>query len=163
MKKPFTYALLASLALSSCSWQQMGSLTMVSTRNVDQSKEYAIVARAVEARVNSRGNALQAAIDKAVTQVPGGEYMMNVNVYVNKNGERVRVTGDVWGHAQAAATSGDGRTAAIQPGDAVVWKQGSAIFSGTVVSLQGLKAVVEYDRNGQARMREVDLKKLTKR
>jgi hypothetical protein len=55
--------------------------------------------RGVEADARMRNDdALQEAVDKAVAQAPGGEYLMNVAVYVKANGRKVKVRGDVWGH-----------------------------------------------------------------
>lgn len=91
-------ALALALGLSSCSYQRIGSLTMISTRNVETSKPYVLKLRGVEGRSKSRhADPLQEAIDAAVKQHPQGEYLMNAVIYVKSDGRRVKVTGDVYG------------------------------------------------------------------
>ena len=95
--KKIVIAGLIALMFSSC-YRRIGDLNMVSNRNIDSSKEYVLVARHVEAKANARGqDALEKAIDKAVESVYG-EYMMNVQIYVKRNGGKVKVVGDVYGH-----------------------------------------------------------------
>lgn len=85
-------------ALTSCGWHKIGTLTMASTRNVDSKTNYVLIQRYVTAKVkNKNDEVLQNAIDKAVKETPGGEYMMNVKLYVKKNGKKVKIEGDVWG------------------------------------------------------------------
>jgi hypothetical protein len=81
-------------------------MTMISTRNVDTSKQYQLVQRNAMGKSSSRHNdAMQHAIDEAVRNTPGGEYMMNAIVYVKGNGRKVKVEGDVWGlPAQPSST-----------------------------------------------------------
>lgn len=95
MKYLFPFALL----LASCSpYQRIGNMTMLSTRNVDSSVKYQPLLRGVEAEAKMRNDdALQEAVDLAVAKAPGGEYLMNVAVYVKENGRKVKVRGDVWG------------------------------------------------------------------
>ncbi len=96
--KHLCLALAASVCLTSCAWQRIGSLTMISTRNVDTSRQYVPIARGVEGKSKGTHNdALQEAIDQAVQQHPTGEYMMNAVIYVRAGGKKVKVTGDVWG------------------------------------------------------------------
>lgn len=85
------------LLMGSCTFNRIGSLTMVSTRNMDTSANYVELARGVEGRSKMRhDDALQEAIDDAINSVPGGEYMMNTIVYVKDN-RIIKVKGDVWG------------------------------------------------------------------
>lgn len=93
-----TIVLALALGLASCSYKRIGSLTMISTRNVETSKTYVLKLRGVEARAKSKHNdPLQEAIDAAVKQHPQGEYLMNAVIYVKGDGKRVKVTGDVYG------------------------------------------------------------------
>ena len=97
-----------ALLLASCGgYQRIGSLSMISTRNMDRSITYVPIQRGVEATARMRNDdALQEAVDQCVNSVPGGEYLMNVAVFVKDNGQRVRVRGDVWGTAVPVVPAG---------------------------------------------------------
>jgi hypothetical protein len=89
--------LVLCLVASGCSYHRIGSLTIASTRNIDASKEYVLLKRGVEGKSNGASTAaLEEAMERA-TNAWGGEYMMNVSMYVNGTGKRVKVQGDVWG------------------------------------------------------------------
>ncbi|MFT7163112.1 MAG: hypothetical protein ACI9GZ_004313, partial [Bacteroidia bacterium] len=97
MKRPLLYFVSIMLLMSSCAYQQIGDLTMISNRNVDSGQEYVLIQR------NSKGvakmksnNALELAVD-AAAEAYKGEYLMNVKVYVKNNGKKIKVEGDVWG------------------------------------------------------------------
>ena len=76
----------------------MGDLTMISNRNVDKSANYVLLARDVEQKIKTKKkDYLELAIDEAVQSVEGGEYMMNVKLFIKKNGKKIKVQGDVWG------------------------------------------------------------------
>lgn len=93
-----TLVLALALGLCSCSYKRIGSLTSISTRNVETTKPYVLKLRGVEAKAKSRhADPLQEAIDAAVKQHPQGEYLMNAVIYVKANGRKVKVTGDVYG------------------------------------------------------------------
>jgi hypothetical protein len=90
--------LFVALVATSCSYRRVGSLTMVSTRNVNPAEPGQLVMRNVEAKAKTKhDDALQEAIEEACRMHQGGEYMMNVAVYVKSNGNWVKVRGDVWG------------------------------------------------------------------
>lgn len=109
MKAPLLLACVATLC-SCAGYQRIGNMTMLSTRNVDSSVKYAPLLRGVEAEARMRNDdALQEAVDKAVAQAPGGEYLMNVAIYVKENGKKVRVRGDVWGLAGQAVPAATGK------------------------------------------------------
>src|SRR5690242_11262117 len=95
MKKSLLASLGISLVLAGCgSWKRMGDLTMMSSRNVDSKTTYHELSRYTSAPKKGAAT-LEEALDAAVAQVPGGEFMRNVQVY--SKGRRVRVVGDVWG------------------------------------------------------------------
>lgn len=98
-----------SSALTSCvSWNQIGNLNMVSTRNIETTQKYELLQRYVEhskkEMKKTRATTLQEAIDKTVKKVEGGEYLMNAKIYtiVHNNGFNLTyyyaVEGDVWGN-----------------------------------------------------------------
>ena len=97
MKKVLIVSFL-SLTLTGCSYHQIATLNMASSRNVDQSEKYILLDREVKGKGNEKKNdALQRALDDAVLKYPTGEFMMNVRVYVYGDGTKVKVEGDVWG------------------------------------------------------------------
>ena len=95
MKK--TLVILSSLLLASC-YQRIGKLTIISTRNIETSTQYVLIAKDVTAKAKTKKNqALEIAIDKAVKQFPKGEFMKNTILEVSKSGRKIKVIGDVWG------------------------------------------------------------------
>lgn len=97
MKKKFLI-LTASLSLTACGWQKIGTLTMASNRNVDNKTNYVLIERYVTAKVKNKGKEIiESAIDEAVKKTPNGEYMANVKFYIKNNGKKIKVEGDVWG------------------------------------------------------------------
>ncbi|MDB4075291.1 MAG: hypothetical protein QNK78_07955 [Crocinitomicaceae bacterium] len=70
------------IILSSCGYQRIGDLTMISNRNVDSGKEYVVLQRNGQGVAKmKKDDALELAIDNA-TEKYKGEYLMNVKVYV---------------------------------------------------------------------------------
>ena len=95
MKKTvYTIGVLA--ILSSCGYQRIGDLTMISNRNIDSSEDYVLIQRNAEGKAKmKKDDALELAIDNA-TEAYNGEYLMNVKVHVKNNGKKIKVEGDVW-------------------------------------------------------------------
>jgi hypothetical protein len=101
-----SFALLLCLVATSCSYHRIGSLTIASTRNIDSSKQYVMLQRGVEGKSSGTSTAaLEEAMERA-TNAWGGEYLMNVALYVSGNGKRVKVQGDVWGLPGSQPPSG---------------------------------------------------------
>lgn len=114
MKKPVLFlAMIFALILSSCS-RRIADLTQVSTRNMDKSKEYVELQRGVKGRDTQLHSILllfgplgapdiEEAIDDAVAEVPGGEYMENVVIkekrmqFILFSLRSFKVEGDVYG------------------------------------------------------------------
>lgn len=92
--KTILLSLAAAICLSSCAYERLGSLTEVSTRNIDSSQKYELVQKGVEAKATGR-DPLQEAVDRAVAQHPDGEFLRNVVVYVKPG--KVKVRGDIYG------------------------------------------------------------------
>lgn len=109
MKKNISLFISIIFFASCSSWQRIGTFTMVSTRNIETSKEYKELQRNVEGRddekvigLNSQGNLkksyhgrLDAAVDNATAKVAGGEFMKNVQI--SSMDGRMKVVGDIWG------------------------------------------------------------------
>jgi len=93
---------LLTLSLQSC-WVRLADLTVVSNRNYDKSENYVELQRYVKAKgkkkrtSSGREGAMEIALDKAIRQVNGGEFMKNAVIDVSITGKKVRITGDVWG------------------------------------------------------------------
>ncbi len=152
---------------TACDYHSLGTLNMLSTRNIDSGVKYQLLAKGVEGKAHgSDHNTLESAVANAVKRYPSGEYMMNVQLFTNGDATRVKVVGDVWGTVPptdgsmpASATGG----VAIQPGDRVAFRQGGVMRTGTIVGTRGEKALVEVVRpNGRKDMREVFFDELTK-
>ena len=125
MKKQMSQKLLvicfmAIICLSSClSFKQIGELNVISTRNVDNSKEYTLMRNYMggtkkELR-KSRAKDLKEAVSNVVKQTPGGEFLANAKVYMVK-GKYFAVEGDVWGLNENANFRG------FKVGDKVQWR-----------------------------------------
>ena len=97
MKKNLVFLIAVGLS-SSCSWNKIGTLNVVSTRNFNTKENYVLVQKEIEAKASTSGyDAMETAIDKAVKKFPTGEFMENVRVYMKSNGKKIKVVGDVWG------------------------------------------------------------------
>ena len=120
----------AVIFLSACtSIKKIGTVNMISNRNIEHSLNYKLLSSYSGGSDNelkkSRSKSIEEAIDKTVKKVVGGEYLMNVNMYVIK-GKYYAVEGDVWGAAAELSYRG------FKVGDKVTWKNKSlaATFSG---------------------------------
>lgn len=144
--------------LFSCSTvKQVGQLNMISTRNIEPKLNYEVVSRysggSQKELRKARSLTIQDAIDKTVRKIPGGEYLVNVKVYLVNN-RYFAVEGDVWGQSTNATYRG------FKAGDKVTWK----IFenfktdykSGTIKSLKDDKTCLIEDENGQVIEKKYD-------
>lgn len=148
--KMYLAAMAASILFSGCAWHNVGNLTVASTHNVDRDlSTYTLLMRNVDVRVNARRNPLQVAIDRGVASTAGGEYMMNVMVYMKPgNTKKVKLTGDVYGRArpEGLALATDTRLASdLSVGDRVAVRMSGKMVTGVVIGLQTEKAMVELD------------------
>jgi hypothetical protein len=169
MEKTLLAAVFVSLTLSGCgSWKRIGDLTMMASRNVDAKTNYQELSRYTS--TEKRGYAtMEEALDAAVAQVPGGEFMRNVQVY--SRGNRVRVVGDVWGQRRWGSVAEQQAKEALgdqfRKGDKVVWKSGffsRELREGKITSKDKTFAIVTYeDKNGQKQLDRIPYEKLSKR
>ena len=97
-------SMLMCLMLASCAstYNEIGSLNMLSNKHIDPNGHYQKLAVNVgttkkEIKGSTADN-IDAAINNVLNRVPGGEYITNVKLYV-VNGDYLAVSGDVWGHA----------------------------------------------------------------
>jgi hypothetical protein len=123
--------------LSGCSWDMIGDLTMVSTRNVDSDQKYVELRRNVEGETDDMK--IEMAINNAVRKVPGGEYMMNVKVEERSDGDKLRVRGDVYG------TPREQREDQILAGDSVMVQRYNDTHPGKVLKVLFNDRKEEYE------------------
>ena len=165
-----TLTLLAGIIIfSSCGYQRIGDLTMISNRNVDSDKEYVVLQRNGQGIAKmKKDDALELAIDNA-TEKYNGEYLMNVKVYVKGNGKKIKVEGDVYGFkSEATQTTVDVESSVtkkieFETGDTVSFKQTGKLVEGTIVGINANGAVVEYKNiTGKLTKKEIPFDDLTK-
>jgi hypothetical protein len=154
MKKVYLLAAILIALLSSCmSVRQIGQFNMISTRNIDSKTTYVLLKTYAggdkKELKKARAETIDQAIDKTVKSVPGGEYMMNVKIYIITKGDAMyfAAEGDVWGRGTTAA-SGEVVAASykgFKVGDTVTWKNPKKIraandpdyLTGKITSLKG--------------------------
>lgn len=143
------------------SYTRIGDLTGISNRNLDDSQQYVMLEREVEATASAENDALEQAVD-AMTKEHQGEFLRNVKVYVKSNGKKVKVIGDVWGVQKTAVNVSTNATATIQLniGDTVVFKRNGDIIDGKIIGLNATSVIVEYGkRNRKIELRYDDVTK----
>jgi hypothetical protein len=105
MKKLILFVVTGILLTSCSGWKRIATLTVVSTRNYDNSVNYVELKRYVDSRnakelpgfvKRSEGiDPLNMQILRCVSSVEGGEFLKNVQIFTKK--DRIRIVGDVWG------------------------------------------------------------------
>jgi len=169
MKRNTVLLALAVITSGCAGYQRIGSLTMVSTRNVDTSKTYQLIARAAKGEAKSdNDDAMQQAMDAAVKKYPGGEYLMNAAIYVKSDGRRVKVEGDVWGIASTTngtASADVTGSVAMSAGDQVLWRKNGTgkPQPATLVAIRNMLGTIEIPTQGKPILKEVLLEHLIKK
>jgi len=164
MKRQIPYLVAVLLLASSCAYQRIGDLTMISNRNVDSGKKYVLIQRNAQGKAKMKNDdALERAVDNA-TEEYNGEYLMNVKVYVKNNGKKIKVEGDVWGmkSTQINIESSVTKIIEFKTGDIVSFKSLGKIIEGKIVGINSNGAIVEYTNLGQTKKKEIEFEKLTK-
>jgi hypothetical protein len=124
----------AIFLLASCvTTKQIGSVNMISNRNIESSVDYVLLKSYMGANkqeINqSKATSVEAAIDQVVKSTPGGEYLKNVKIYWVST-KYLAVEGDVWGIAVNANFRG------FTVGDKVKWTKLFKDHTGTIVDLK---------------------------
>jgi len=141
--------LLASI--TSCgSYVRIGDLTGISNRNLDDSQQYVLLEREVEAIAKSENDALEQAIDN-MTKEHQGEFLRNAKVYVKSNGKKVKVIGDVWGiqNTNVNVTTNANAKIELSIGDLVVFNKKEKIIDGKIIGLNSDSIIVEYGKRNK--------------
>ncbi len=133
MKKILAILFVSLFTLVSCKtkYERIGVFTSISTRNLDDSKEYILIRRDVQEITDVEEDPMTEAIDRIMTYY-NGEFLRNVKVYAstNKKQQKFKIIGDVWGIPYVSD---------LKIGDKVVVKKsgllGSKIVKGEVIGL----------------------------
>lgn len=148
------YILLVSLTaimFSGCfSAKQIGKVNMISNRNIDSKGDYVAIKNYIGGSKKElkrlKAPTLEQAIDNVVRNVPGGEFIKNVKIYV-VNGKYFAVEGDVWGFTSDANFKG------FHVGDHVQWKDGGQTHKGTISDLTNDKeCTIKEDVTGNLKV-----------
>ena len=143
--KKLLLAGLFPIVLSSCgSWVRIGDLNAISNRNLDDSKEYVLLNREVEAEADSDNDALEQAVDN-LTKKYEGEFLRNAKVFVKDNGKKVKVTGDVWGirNTQVSVNTSANANIHLNIGDSVVFKKKGKLTDGQIIGINSNLLIVQ--------------------
>jgi hypothetical protein len=150
--------------LSACtSVKQIGKVNMISNRNVSNDQNYQLISSysggsQKEIR-KSRARTIEDAIDQTVRKVPGGEYLMNVKIYLI-NSTYLAVEGDVWGVASERSYRG------FKIGDTVTWKssfsRGDGYHTGIIIALKDDKVCLVKSDDTESKTYEMKYDELTK-
>jgi hypothetical protein len=148
-----------AILLTSCvTTKQIGSVNMISNRNIETSANYTLIKSYMGADKKeirqSKAKTVEAAIDQVVKSTPGGEFLKNVKIYkVSTN--YLAVEGDVWGIVNNANFRG------FTVGDKVKWTKLFKDYTGVIVDLKNDKSCT-IKKDSDESITEVDYKDLTK-
>ena len=138
-------------SLTSCgSYVRIGDLTGISNRNLDDSQQYVLLEREVEAIAKSENDALEQAVDN-MTKEYQGEFLRNAKIYVKSNGKKVKVIGDVWGIQNTNVNVSTNANAKIElsVGDKVVFSRKGNIIDAKIIGLNPNSVIVEYGKKNK--------------
>ncbi len=164
MKKIAMFSIII-ITLTGC-YQRIGDLTIIANRNIDSKTNYQLIERYKTAKAKAKSqDALEQAIDKAVKEVDGGEFLKNVKIYVKNNGRKVKIEGDVWGipPVGGSVTKTVNVNVEFKQGDKVAFKNMGKLVEGIIIGLNRETAVVKFKNlMGQEKNKEIEYQKLTK-
>lgn len=160
--KKLLIAGIALATLTACgSYVRIGDLNGISNRNLDDSEEYVLIEREVEATAKSSSDALEQAVDN-LTKLHQGEFLRNAKIYVKSNGKKIKVTADVWGiqNANVNITTIANVKVELNVGDKVIFYKKGKIVDGKIIGLNADSVIVEYGkRNKRMEMKYDDITK----
>lgn len=144
------YIIFSFCLLSACLHvRPIGRVNMISTRNIDEGKEYVLLKSyaggSKKELKKSRGKSINDAVDNTVRSVPNGEYLMNVKIYRVSGFWRktyYAVEGDVWGRKGEVSFKG------FKIGDKVQFKTVTHIWlvKKQIVFLTGIITSFKNDK-----------------
>jgi hypothetical protein len=150
----FSVILVFALCVST---KQIGSVNMISNRNVESAGNYVLpksymAANKQEVRT-SKAKTIEDAIDNVVRSVHGGKFLKNVKIYL-KDEKYIVVEGDVWGIVNNANFRG------YAVGDKVKWTTLHKDYTGIIVDLKNDEACI-IKKDSDQKIVEVEYKDLT--
>ncbi|WP_046746257.1 hypothetical protein [Kordia zhangzhouensis] len=151
MNKVFFFAIVSLMLVSCGNYIRIGDLTAISNRNLDDSQNYVLLKRDVEAIAKSKNDdALEQAVDN-LTKEYEGEFLRNAKIYVKDNGKKVKVIGDVWGVQLTNVNVSTNASAKIELkiGDNVIFRRRGKLIEGKIVGLNPTSVIVEYGRKNK--------------
>lgn len=151
MKQKLIPAILMGAAMSvslTCNAQRkIGTIIMISNRNIEAAQEYKLLSTysggSTKELRKSRAISIEQAVDQTVKRIAGGEYLMNVKIYVTKK-KYYAVEGDVWGVDTNISYRG------FKVGDLVTWKSMGKFVKGKIVGLKNDKTCLVENEAGKA-------------
>ncbi|RYM32358.1 hypothetical protein ERX46_13830 [Brumimicrobium glaciale] len=155
---------LSSLLFTSC-YHRIGDLTLVSNQNYDSSEEYVMIAQNVEGKAKSKkGDPLETAIDNVVIE-NNGNHLRNAKIFVKKNGQVIKVVGDVYGDKRylVDVVTSVVKDVKLEIGDTVSFKSHGRILEGKILGLNSEAAIVEFTNSMKKTVKkEIKFADLTK-
>ena len=140
----------ALLLMTGCetSTKLIGEVNMISTRNISTDFNYQQLTTysggSNRQLKKSKSTNIQDAVTQTVKAVPGGEFLMNVKIYIVNN-QYYAVEGDVWGHSVE-----QGGYQGYKIGDAVMWKDSFSNYrKGKVTAIKDTEKCIVEDENGR--------------
>ena len=152
MKKTIlTLSILASvLLIAGCGTppKLIGEVNMISTRNISTDFNYqqltAYSGGSNRQLKKSKSTNIQDAVTQTVKSVPGGEFLMNVKIYLVNN-QFYAVEGDVWGHSIES-----GGYQGYKIGDPIMWKDSFSNYKkGKIIAIKDTEKCVVEDESGR--------------
>lgn len=95
--------LLSSLLFSCIGYRQIGSVTVISTRNYNPAESYSLKKRDADVKISRKKakkkdiDMMNYAIDELLKENKG-EYIKNARIYISKDFKKMKIEGDVWGY-----------------------------------------------------------------
>ena len=152
------------LSIVSCSsWVRIGDLNSISNRNIDDSKQYALLNREVEAEADSDNDALEQAVDN-LTKKYEGEFLRNAKVFVKDNGKKIKVIGDVWGvrNTQVNVTASANAEIKLNVGDSVIFKKKGKLTDGQILGINSNVLIVQDMKGNKYELKYDEVTKTNK-
>ncbi len=153
-----------SVTLISCgSWVRIGDLNAISNRNLDDSKDYILLNREVEAEADSDNDALEQAVDN-ITKKYEGEFLRNAKVFVKDNGKKVKVIGDVWGirNTQVSVNTSANANIQLNIGDSVVFKKKGKLIDGQILGINSNLLIIQAFKGNKYELKYDEVTKTNK-
>lgn len=158
MTKTFFFIAILWITCSCNSYRKIGSVNMISNRNIDSSIDYEVLTTYSGGEKKeikkSKAKTVEQAVDETVKKVAGGEYLMNVKIYLVKN-QFIAVEGDVWGKSTNAIFK------QFKVGDRVSFKKSGKIIEATIKSLKDDSlCILELENGDLVEMKYSDITKM---